>query len=103
MREGRRRRRLSLAFRVCAAVAVLWALGAVFAYEATVTSIENGAFDGLNNLYQIPFAFPWWFEQSAGPDHIANARSDLSLGLLNAALILVVGAIVEALRHVRDR
>jgi hypothetical protein len=44
-------------------------------------------FDGLNNLFQIPFALPWFLLPVVTRDHVLDAWITAGMGLLNAALI----------------
>ena len=39
---------------------VLWLIGNFVALVFTLHSLAHYDFDGLNNLFQFPFAFPWF-------------------------------------------
>jgi len=70
--------------------AALWALGALVAFLVTLPAVHPGEdFDGLNNLWQIPFALPWFLLPYAAVtnNHVVDAWIDFAMGLLNAGLL----------------
>lgn len=68
-----------------------WALGTVGALVLTLPAVAPGKnFDGLNNLFQIPFALPWFLIPLAPrASGVASAWIAAGMGILNAALIFV--------------
>jgi hypothetical protein len=89
--------------RVFLASAMAWAAGSAIALVLTLRSLEDDAFDGLNNLLQLPFAFPWLFAVPASSDHVRNAWVAMLLGLLNATLLAGAGALIARAQGSRDR
>lgn len=69
-------------------VAGLWAVGTVVALIITLPSVQPGKdFDGLNNMFQIPFALPWFLLPIGSQDHVRDAWVAAGMGLVNAGLI----------------
>jgi hypothetical protein len=70
------------------AVPALWALGTVAGLVTTLWSLRNDDFDGLNNILQLPFAFPWVLLPTAiWTSHYQDAWVLAGEGLLNAVLL----------------
>lgn len=68
----------------------LWCCAVSVALLATLSSLDDDSFDGLNNLFQVPFALPWfllplpaWFDWSSAADAWAVA----AMGWLNGLLL----------------
>jgi hypothetical protein len=72
-------------------VATVWVLCVVGALVVTLRSFEHSDFDGLNNMFQIPLAVPWFFLPVILPidtsDSVRNAWMDAGFGLVNAAIL----------------
>ena len=75
--------------RRAALVAGAWTVCVIGALAVTLNSLSHDSFDGLNNLYQIPFALPWFLIPIAGRDHVLDAWVTAAMGLVNAAVIYV--------------
>jgi hypothetical protein len=71
---------------------VPWIAGGVYlvlvvaAVVATLVSLATEDFDGLNNLFQLPLAFPWVL-LPVGVTPIIDAWVLGGMGALNAALL----------------
>ena len=65
-----------------------WALATLVALAVTLSTLGRGDFDGLNNMAQLPLAFPWLLvvRTSGAADPWVLA----ALGLVNASLIYLV-------------
>jgi hypothetical protein len=64
-------------------------MGVAIALVTTLMSVDDD-FDGLNNLYQIPFALPWFLVPIGGIwSRETDAWIAAAMGWFNAALILI--------------
>lgn len=63
-----------------------WIVGTAIALVVTLASLSRDDFDGLNNLWQIPFALPWFLLPAFGSNAV-QAWIAAAMGLLNALLI----------------
>lgn len=69
---------------------VLWALATIGALLITLASLEQDDYDGLNNIFQIPLALPWFLLPTAALlNHLQDAWVAFGEGLLNAVLLHV--------------
>lgn len=66
-----------------------WATATVLALVATLASLRRDDFDGLNNIYQLPLAFPWIILPVGTKNHEFNAYVMAAMGLANAVLLAV--------------
>ena len=83
-RSRERRRRIVLTFLSA------WTLAVAAALAVTLYSLHIEDFDGLNNLWQIPFALPWFLiplPALTGWSHEANAWVTAAMGMANGLLI----------------
>lgn len=64
-----------------------WAVGTLVALAATLPTLGRGDFGGLNNVPQIPFAFPWLLVFGITGDERGDPWVLAALGLVNACLI----------------
>ena len=64
-------------------------MGVAVALAGTLQSLSQSEFDGLNNLFQIPFALPWFLLPIPAftHNHVTDAWIDAGWGCLNADLI----------------
>lgn len=70
------------------AIPVAWASATVAALLVTLSSLNHDDFDGLNNIYQIPLALPWFLLPTAAVlSHTQDAWVAAGEGLLNALLV----------------
>jgi hypothetical protein len=46
--------------RIAIGFVVVWSLAVAGALQTTLQSLRTEDFDGLNNMFQIPFALPWF-------------------------------------------
>jgi hypothetical protein len=46
--------------RIAVGFVVVWSLAVAGALQTTLQSLRAEDFDGLNNMFQIPFALPWF-------------------------------------------
>lgn len=81
---GRPRRRLTQADIV---VPVAWAAATAAALVFTLASLRKDDFDGLNNIYQLPLAFPWVILPVGTANHELNAWVMAGMGLANALVL----------------
>jgi hypothetical protein len=72
--------------RRAALAAGVWTCLVAAALASTLDSLSSDDFDGLNNLAQIPLAFPWSL-LPVGDDHVVNAWRDACFGLVNAVIV----------------
>lgn len=71
-------------------VPILWISGTIVGLVLTLNALENSDFDGLNNIYQIPFALPWFILPTANLfTHEQDAWIVAAEGLLNAVIISI--------------
>jgi hypothetical protein len=57
---------------------------------AALDSLSKSDFDGLNNIFQLPFALPWFLLPIGGIwSHEVDAWVAAGMGWLNAALLLL--------------
>lgn len=80
--------------RLSAGVFVVWSLLVGEALIATLDSLRTEGFDGLNNLFQIPFALPWfvmWLVIPIGGiwSYETDAWITAGMGWFNGLLILM--------------
>jgi hypothetical protein len=76
--------------RLSAGVFVIWSLLVGGALVATLYSLRTEDFDGLNNLFQIPFALPWFLVPIGGIwSHETDAWIAAGMGWFNGLLILM--------------
>lgn len=76
---------------VATSVAVAWAVLVGVALMWTLDSLRTEDFDGLNNMFQIPFALPWLlFPAPAvfGQSYEADAWVTAGMGWFNAVLLV---------------
>ncbi len=75
--------------RIALIVTALWILGVAVALWGTLESLSHSSFDGLNNMFQIPFALPWFVLPIPAlvHNHQTEAWIDAGWGCLNAFLI----------------
>ncbi|MGQ0434171.1 MAG: hypothetical protein ACT452_17425 [Microthrixaceae bacterium] len=74
--------------RLAAICAALWALGTVAALLITLPYVQPGVdFDGLNNMFQVPFALPWFLLLTGSNDHVRDTWMLAGVGLVNSAII----------------
>lgn len=67
-----------------------WIVGVAFALVVTLWSLEHQGFDGLNNMFQIPFALPWvLLPMWVGSSTVAFAWIAAGGGVFNGALIFM--------------
>ena len=66
-------------------------MGTIVALVVTLPAVQpDKDFDGLNNLFQIPLALPWFLLPTpllTGDSHVVDAWVAAGWGLLNAGLI----------------
>jgi hypothetical protein len=70
-----------------------WALLVAMALIATLGSLRDDGFDGLNNMAQIPFALPWWLLPLPATfdwSHETDAWATAGMGWFNAVLVVVI-------------
>lgn len=65
----------------------LWAVGTIVVLISTLVSLRRDSFDGLNNIWQIPFALPWFMLPVSVAGHTVDAWIVAGEGLLNAGLL----------------
>jgi hypothetical protein len=76
--------------RLSAGVFAVWSLLVGGALFATLHSLRAEPFDGLNNLFQIPFALPWFLIPIGGIwSHETDAWIAAGMGWFNGLLILM--------------
>lgn len=76
--------------RLSAGVFAVWSLCVGGALVATLHSLRAEPFDGLNNLFQIPFALPWFLIPIGGIwSHETDAWIAAGMGWFNGLLILM--------------
>ena len=68
-------------------VVLVWTMCVLAALGSTLQSLRQSEFDGLNNLFQIPFALPWFLIPIGTSNNFANAYEAAGCGLLNGVLI----------------
>lgn len=68
-------------------VPVAWAAGTAAALMFTLASLRKDDFDGLNNIYQLPLAFPWVILPVGTANHELNAWVMAGMGLANAVVL----------------
>ena len=69
--------------------AALWALCTIGALLITLPSVQPGQdFDGMNNLFQIPFSLPWILLPIGTDNHQFDAFLAAGMGFVNSGLIL---------------
>lgn len=74
---------------VCAGI---WCIAVAAALALTLRSLRHDAFDGLNNLFQIPFALPWFLlplPALLGDSHQTDAWLTATMGWFNGWLLFV--------------
>ena len=78
----------------------LWAVAVAVALAVTLHRLRTDAFDGLNNLLQIPLALPWFLLPTGAIwGHTVDAWVAAGMGWLNGLLVLLFGqALVQRLR-----
>jgi hypothetical protein len=71
-------------------VAITWAIAVAAALTATLGSLSTDDFDGLNNIFQIPFALPWFLIPIGGiwSDEV-DAWVVAGMGWGNAVILLL--------------
>jgi hypothetical protein len=75
---------------VSVAVSLVWCVLVAGALVWTLNGVSpSHPFDGLNNLFQIPFALPWFLIPSGVHSQRTDAWIAASYGWLNGVLILV--------------
>jgi hypothetical protein len=57
------------------------------ALTATLQSLSQHDFDGLNNMLQIPFALPWFLLPIGTSDYVWNAWVTAGMGWANAIVV----------------
>jgi hypothetical protein len=76
--------------RLSAGVFAIWSLLVGGALVATLDSLRTEPFDGLNNLFQIPFALPWFLIPIGGIwSYETDAWIAAGMGWFNGLLILM--------------
>lgn len=68
----------------------VWSVLVIVALANTLASLKSSDFDGLNNLFQIPFALPWFLlplPALTGWSHETDAWVVAGMGLLNGVLL----------------
>jgi hypothetical protein len=68
---------------------VVWSVLVVAALIATLQSLHRNDFDGLNNIFQIPFALPWFLLPIPAftHSHVTDAWVTAGMGLVNGVVI----------------
>jgi hypothetical protein len=75
--------------RAPAVLAGAWAIAVGLALVVTLESLAENDFDGLNNVWQIPFALPWFLLPIGTADHVQDAWMVAGLGWLNAVIVYI--------------
>lgn len=72
-----------------ALLAALWIVGVGVGLVSTLDSLSHDDFDGLNNMFQIPFALPWFLLPIAAltNSHLTDAWITAGMGLVNAVIV----------------
>lgn len=83
-------------------ISVTWPALCVLAFVVTYISLQHDDFDGLNNMFQVPLALPWFF-LGGSSSHEVNAWVDLGFGLLNVAIFDAVWLYRSRRRSAPDR
>jgi hypothetical protein len=71
---------------------LVWAVLVAIALVATLSSLQEADFDGLNNLLQIPLALPWSLlpvPGLTGWSHEADAWFLAAMGWVNGTILAV--------------
>ncbi|MCZ7525160.1 MAG: hypothetical protein M5U14_01450 [Acidimicrobiia bacterium] len=68
-------------------IPLLWLAATAGALLVTLSSLAQDDFDGLNNIFQLPLAFPWVLLPIGTSNHHLNAWIDAGLGVVNAVLL----------------
>jgi peptidoglycan/LPS O-acetylase OafA/YrhL len=72
-----------------AAVAIAYLTLVLLALLLTLNSLDTTDSSGLNNLFQVPLALPWWIIVPAPESHVADAWLTAALGGLNACIVFL--------------
>ncbi len=82
-------------------VSLVWCLMVAVALSSALESLRTDDFDGLNNMFQLPFAFPWALLPIGGFwSNEADSWLLAALGWLNGLAILIfLDGWIARLRH----
>jgi hypothetical protein len=70
------------------AIGAAWAVGTTVALIVTLPAVQpDKDFDWLNNMFQIPFALPWFLLPIGSRDHVRDAWVTAGFGCLNSVLV----------------
>jgi hypothetical protein len=75
---------------IAGAVAMVWVVAVAVALLVTLRSLHRDDFDGLNNLFQIPFAMPWFLvplPRLFGSSHETDAWVTAAMGWMNGVIL----------------
>jgi hypothetical protein len=71
-------------------VSLVWCSMVAVALSSTLDSLRSSSFDGLNNMFQLPFALPWLLiPVGAFWSNETDAWIIAAMGWLNGLLILL--------------
>lgn len=69
----------------------IWMAAVTFALASTLGSLRTDDFDGLNNLWQIPLALPWFLLTPVlASGYRSQAWVDAGWGVVNGVLIYLL-------------
>lgn len=85
---------------------MVWAVAVAVALAVTLQPLHRDHFDGLNNIFQIPFAMPWFLlplPRLFASSHGSDAWVTAGMGWANGVILFVFVRRRLQTRRVRQR